>query len=108
MVEAALARLDELGYIDDAAYVRRRCELLAHRGYGDYHIRYTLERHGIPEELVDEALMALPENLSEEHRIAGLMEKSRGRQTDRLVRYLAGRGFPLELIMHAVGGKEQP
>lgn len=55
--EAAAARMDELGYIDDAdfarAFVRGR---LAGRGYGPERLRMDLRRRGVAAKLIEEAL----------------------------------------------------
>ena len=58
VIEAAMARIGELGYLDDAGYAKRRAVLMAERGYGDYAIRVFLEGLGLPEKTVLDALAA--------------------------------------------------
>ena len=58
--EAAVERLVELGFVDDARYaplVVRRC---AAKGYGPQRVRQELLRRGIPRELWDEAMAQMP------------------------------------------------
>lgn len=106
MIEAAMARVSELGYLDDAGYARRRAVLLAQRGYGDHAIRVFLEGLGLPEKTALDALAALPVELSERTRLMNMIEKRNALPRVKLVRFLAGRGFPLDLILDITGGVE--
>ena len=57
---AAVERLAELGFVDDARYapiIVRRC---AAKGYGPQRVRQELMRRGIPKELWDEAMAEMP------------------------------------------------
>ena len=56
---AAVARLQELGYVDDARFARGRAQVLAERGAGDLLVADDLERHGIAAETAAEAMAAL-------------------------------------------------
>jgi len=106
VIEAAMARIGELGYLDDAGYAKRRAVLMAERGYGDYAIRVFLEGLGLPEKTVLDALAALPVELSERARLKNLVEKRDTLPWVKLVRFLAGRGFPIDLILDITGGVE--
>lgn len=55
----SLATLERLGYVDDDRFAGDRAEALSARGYGDAHIRFDLERHGLEAESVARALAAL-------------------------------------------------
>lgn len=99
-----MARLDELGYLDDAGYARRRAVLMAERGYGDYAIRVFLEGLGLPEKSALDALAALPVKLNERARLKHLIEKRSHLPRPKLVRFLTGRGFPVDLILDITGG----
>lgn len=55
----SLATLERLGYVDDARFAADRAEALSARGYGDAHIRFDLEGHGLEAESVARALAAL-------------------------------------------------
>ncbi len=101
-----MARIGELGYLDDAGYAKRRAVLMAERGYGDYAIRVFLEGFGLPEKTVLDALAALPVELSERARLKNLVEKRDTLPRVKLVRFLAGRGFPIDLILDITGGVE--
>lgn len=101
-----MARIGELGYLDDAGYAKRRAVLMAERGYGDYAIRVFLEGLGLPEKTVLDALAALPVELSERARLKNLVEKRDALPRVKLVRFLAGRGFPIDLILDITGGVE--
>jgi len=104
VIEAAIERIRELGYLDDQAYCLRRAEILAERGYGNRYIAYRLSEIGIPDDLTEQSLAALPKALAEEKRIRMLMEKEMGKKKD-IVRFLAGRGFSYESIYRAISGE---
>lgn len=99
MIEAVIARIDELGYLDDYEYARRRALLMAEKGYGNYAIRVFLEGLGLPDALVRNAVKVLPAELGERRRMKKIIEKRSGLPRVKLIRFLAGRGFPLDLIM---------
>ena len=99
MIEAVIARIDELGYLDDYEYARRRALLMAEKGYGNYAIRVSLEGLGLPDALVSNAVKALPTELGERQRMKKMIEKRNDLPKVKLIRFLAGRGFPLDLIM---------
>lgn len=54
--EAVCSRLEELGYLNDAAYAAQVARHYWDRGYGQRKIQDELYRRGIPRELWDEAL----------------------------------------------------
>ena len=88
--------LEDLGYLDDAAYAREVAELYTRKGYGKRKIRDELYRRGVPRELWDEALEELPEAAGEID--VFLTGKLRGRTPDqrekkRLTDALLRRGF---------------
>jgi SOS response regulatory protein OraA/RecX len=80
---------------------------MAEKGYGDFAIRMSLEALGIPDEAADKALKRVSVELSEAERIALLRSKRSGLGKDKMMRYLAGRGFPYEKIVNAIGGDDQ-
>ena len=89
----ALERLRELGYLDDDRFARTRASALAERGAGDRLIAADLERHGIPTELVTEAIGTL----EPEHDRAQEVVARRG-LSPRTARLLAARGFGAEVV----------
>ena len=54
--------LEDLGYLDDAAYAREVAELYTRKGYGKRKIRDEFYRRGVPRELWDEALEQIEED----------------------------------------------
>ena len=58
---AAVERLAELGFVDDARYAPIIVRHYAAKGYGPQRVRQELQRRGIPRELWDEAMEQMPE-----------------------------------------------
>ena len=54
-VEALVARISTLGYVDDAAFAVARAASLQRRGFGDRRIRQALQAAGIEEDDASEA-----------------------------------------------------
>ena len=79
---------------------------MAERGYSDRYIAYRLAEIGVPEELAEQAVQALPKELKEEKRIRILMKKEKDRKKD-LVKFLANRGFAFDIIYRVLGGGER-
>jgi SOS response regulatory protein OraA/RecX len=80
---------------------------MAERGYGDFAIRQFLEGLGIPEGMAQESVRSLPDKLEERKRMFSVMEKKKDLPRRKLIRFLAGRGFPLDQIMDAIGGVDE-
>ena len=93
--EAICDRLEELGYLDDAAYAREVVELYVRRGYGERKIRDELYRRGVPRELWDDALAQIEDN--SEAIDAFLEKKLKGSRDPKEIKKasdaLARRGF---------------
>ena len=58
--EAAVDRLVELGFVDDARYAPIVVRHYAAKGYGARRVQQELQRRGIPKELWDAALEEMP------------------------------------------------
>ena len=58
--EAAVDRLAELGFVDDARYAPIVVRHYAAKGYGARRVQAELQRRGIPKELWDAALEEMP------------------------------------------------
>lgn len=54
--DAVCDRMEELGYLDEAAYAARIVEVYSARGFGEKKLRDELYRRGVPREEWDEAL----------------------------------------------------
>jgi regulatory protein len=101
-VEAALQRVHELGFLDDAAYARTYVQTRAARGRGPSRLTRDLLSMGVERSLIDRALEAeWPEGSDQTAVPLALARKRAGqlgglpRQTKRrrVVAYLARRGF---------------
>jgi len=123
VVEGAIERCLELGYIDDAQFARARARsLAAGKLFGNRRIAFDLQERGISGDTVEEAIAAVDEEIPEEGRIRRLLEKQRPAKTAgesaedpslifkekaRSIRSLMGRGFSFELIMGIINEREE-
>lgn len=120
----AMARLEDLGYIDDrrfaAGRVRQR-RLFGRRGRSA--IRQELRELGLDPELIEEALEEEYDNAAESQRLRELISaelelsplpgepEQRRRAMRSLIRRMAGRGFPpgevCQAVSEAAAGAEE-
>ena len=117
VVEDAILRCRELGYIDDGEFARQRARALAtNRLAGNRKIAFDLQEKGVSGELRTAAIVGVDEELDETERIRRLLGKRpSGRTSDRpdekekarLIRNLMGKGFPLALIMRIINETEE-
>jgi len=102
-VRSVLARLEEWGYLDDRAFAE--AFVRSRRGrWGELRIAAELRRRGVDERIVREALAAEDGEEDEPARALALLEKAAWRHKGdraRMVRYLQGRGFALEVALDA-------
>jgi hypothetical protein len=77
---------------------------LAGKGYGNFAITVFLESIGLPDVFVHNAIKALPDELGERLRMIKMIEKRVGHPKAKLIRFLTGRGFPLDLILEETLG----
>lgn len=98
-VEGALARLEELGYLDDRAFAESF--VATRRKYGPHKLRFLLKARGVPEEVVEEVLAAYGEEDSLEAALNVLRRYPRRQDKAKAVRFLQGRGFPLSVALEA-------
>ena len=110
-VDHALARLDELGYLDDAGYARLWVRGRVARGAdGRAKVLAGLLHHGISRQDAAAALAAEypPEREAELCRklAAHLLQRRPAdrRAGERVARQLTGRGFPGHLVIDALPG----
>lgn len=89
--------LEDLGYLDDAAYAREVVELYVRKGYGERKIRDELYRRGIPRELWEEALSQVEDEENASAIDAFLEKKLKGSHDPKDVKRasdaLARRGY---------------
>ena len=95
----ALDVLERAGLVDDARFAERRADGLAERGFGDEAIRHDLEQQGVPSELREQAVAALPDEIGRARAIVA--RRGPGPKT---ARYLAAKGFGEEVVEAALAG----
>ena len=110
-VEAALARLTEIGLIDDRRYVQRQVEIALERPIGAYALKRKLRERGISEEDLSPALDSLDaqQQLAAAEKAIGALrrryEKLPANEARRkLSQALARRGFGWDTIAQAIEG----
>jgi regulatory protein len=94
-----VARLVDVGAVDDERLARRRAELLAARGSGDALIRADLEARGVDRDLVAATVEVLEPEVVRARRVIA----SRG-SSPQTARYLARRGFREDAVESALEG----
>ena len=113
-VEAVLARLHDLGYLDDEAYAHDYARArFRNRGYGPVRIRSELLRRGVGATLADAALEALAEEPGTDPVAAAQAQAERrwprlAREPDprkrrkKLSDFLVRRGFSYDVVRQVV------
>lgn len=98
--------LEDLGYLNDAAYAREVAELYTRKGYGKRKIRDEFYRRGIPRELWGEALEQIEEEDNTSAIDAFLEKKLKGSHDPKDIKRasdaLARRGFAWSEISGAL------
>jgi regulatory protein len=111
-IAKALARMDDLGYLDDARTAVALADHMAGRGYGILRIRYALEQKGVDAAAIEKALGCCGDEAAQVLNARRALKKKRlrlEREADPLkrhqmaYRFLAGRGFPAMVIRRAIG-----
>ncbi|TMA38888.1 MAG: hypothetical protein E6J83_15085 [Deltaproteobacteria bacterium] len=106
---AAVARCRELGWVGDAAYARERARALRARGAGSLKIAADLAARGLPEALVEAALVESLAGEREHDWARRLLERRRlshGSARARAWGLLQRHGFPEEVIAGLLGEPE--
>lgn len=114
--ERVVARLVELGYLDDARFAASHAAGRARaRQYGPRRILQDLRRHGVPEAVAQQAVLALQESVDSVQTAldAALKawprisrEPDRRRRAARLYGFLARRGFDSDTILSVLSRLE--
>ena len=109
-VEAAIATLEDQGYLDDARFARLFTQDKRHLDeWGSERIRRTLLERGVDRELADGAVAEAPPE-DELERARALLERRvpapplDGRERERALGVLLRKGFDSELALEAVAG----
>ena len=102
LVRKVLGRLHALGYVDDAQLAAELVERYKQRGFGSLRIEAELRRFEIAEPVVERMTLDSREErvlarraLEKNFRPAELADR---KGMGRAARFLAGRGFPAEVI----------
>lgn len=113
VAEQAVARLAELGLVDDAAFTRTLIESRqSFRPRGSIAIRDELRRKGVSRDVIDAAIAETKDDAAEAERAMAVARKALGRYADspdrltfqrRLGGLLQRRGFGLDLIRPILG-----
>ena len=110
-VDYALARCREMGVLDDARTAGVFASHLVEKGYGPLRIRQELSQKGIPDDLIDQAMLHCGDETSQtrsaqqalKKRTARLQREPDPRKRRQIAyRYLASRGFTSSVIHQAV------
>ena len=98
MVEKAILKLVELGYIDDLNYA---VSYINSRKYGKQRITYNLLQKGISREKIEQAYMDIQEESEkdvEDEKLKKAILKNIKKEEKKLVQYLVRQGFELDKI----------
>ncbi len=117
IIDATVAALRELRYLDDGALARRRAEeLIVRRGQGRLRVVYELTRRGVAVGVIEDALTAVMEGRRDAelarlalcrkfghdpHDAHGALKDASARA--RAYRFLVGRGHPPEAVTEVLG-----
>jgi len=110
VVKKVVDRFCDLGYLDDRNFAGQWARsLAAHRLWGNRKIEASLREKGISRDLIQEAIAGAREEKAERNAIQDLVEKRLRREHGcevfsykgkrRLTQTLAGRGFPVDVIL---------
>lgn len=113
-IEESVARLKELGYLDDLRFARSFASsaLRNGRGYGG-RLKLELSRRGVAPAIVSEVLAELSAEYDERELLAQLIERryagfdaatAPDKEKRKVVGYLQRRGFSLSAIFAALKG----
>ena len=107
--QAAVKRMEELGYLNEAAYAARIVEVYSARGFGEKKLRDELYRRGVPREEWDEALARVEDSTQAIDDF--LQKKLTGwtgdrKQLQKVTAALARRGFSWSDIRDALARYE--
>lgn len=107
IAELATSELEEMGLIDDREYASLYVEVATEKCYGSAKIRYELNHHGVPSDIIAE-IMDSYEGVCTDELVQLLYQKYRNcdfgdiKVKQRAVRYLASRGFDFDKINEAI------
>lgn len=108
VIDAALARLTDMGYLDDRAFAAYWVDNRAQfKPLGARALRYELRRHGVPAAIIEDALQAV--DAADSAYNAAASQRRRLRGSDRAAfrakvgAFLQRRGFAYDTISEVLG-----
>jgi regulatory protein len=101
-IEASLERAIALGYVDDLRAARAKATKILAKGVSRALIEQKLRQAGVPSRVVAEVMAEAPEDQALAQTALARRFRSRLPSSERVARFLAGRGFDLELIEDVV------
>ncbi|MBP6125480.1 MAG: RecX family transcriptional regulator [Leptotrichiaceae bacterium] len=103
MVEKAVLKLEELGYINDFNYATL---YIKSKKYGKKKVFYSLFQKGLSKEIIEDAFIYVEENEREENiksfeeeKLEKLILKNLKKDEKKLIQYLIRQGFELNEIL---------
>ena len=106
MVEKAVLKLEELGYIDDLNYA---VSYMRNRKYGKHRMYISLFQKGIDGETIENAYNYIEENerkteekTLEEEKLEKLILRNLKKEEKKLIQYLLRQGFELSKILDKI------
>jgi regulatory protein len=107
-IDASVARLKELGYLDDARFARQFASSSVRNGRGfGAKLKLDLTRKGVAPAIVSEVLSGISDEFSERELILEVMERrfsgfdpetATEKERRRIISYLQRKGFSLSAI----------
>lgn len=103
VIDTVVDKLKEYGYLDDSRFAEEYINTYKNRA-GEMKIRYDLRRLGVDAAVIEEKLSDLDQDDVLESVVTAAERYLRSHDFDRmkLSRYLAGKGYPYDLISEAV------
>ena len=99
--DAAIERLQELGFLNDAEFARGI--IRAHRSKGNHWLRLKLKQEGVVPEIIEEMISDIDDEAQRimtvlARKAASLRESDPHKRREKLYRFLASRGFGVDSI----------
>ena len=108
LIDAALDRLAEQGLLSEARYLHSFVASRAHGGHGPLRIREELAQRGLPRDAIEQALNEAEIDWNEQLRAVWQRKFGQlpvdARERAQQGRFLAYRGYPLDLIGRLLRG----
>jgi regulatory protein len=116
VADAAIAKLEELGYLNDAVFARRYLRMLIGKGHGRLRVVQEMRNKGFAGELARQTIDELYSDEAEEEAAravadrrrreipAALWEQEPQKAEEKVIRRLVSRGFPYAVVRKVTEG----